>query len=113
LKGVQHLPTIEQYDHLECIEAWHHDHDWCHRHGQRQHVKPLIHHQSDEPNQQGRKKAAGASIMPISVRIKRRSFAPSAKRPAASAVRGELLNSIAKAQPDTKLATARKNSFSV
>src|ERR1700751_426804 len=97
---------IEQYDHLECIEAWHHDHDWCHRHGQRRHVKPLIHHQSNEPNRQGRKKG-GASIMPISVRIKLRLLAPSAKMPAANAVRGELLNSIAKALPDTKLATAR------
>src|SRR5262249_38416071 len=63
------------------------------------------------PMAKAAKKAAGASIIPISFKTKRRPFAPKANRPTANTVRAELLNSIAKAEPATKLATARSNSF--
>ena len=43
----------------------------------------------------------------MSIKTRRSSFAPNAKTPTANTVRAGLLNSIAKAQPATKLATAR------
>src|SRR5262245_64955738 len=70
LERLLHLSPIEQHDHLEHIHAWNHDDDWRHRHRQARDVETLIYAKSDEPDKQGRKKAAGASIMLISFKAK-------------------------------------------
>ena len=64
------------------------------------------------PIDKAAKNAAGAGIMPRSIRISRKPLAPKATRPVASATRGELLKIIAKADPETKLATPRNRSVS-
>ena len=57
------------------------------------------------------KKAAEASVHPVSIKTSRRSLATSAEQPTASTVRGALSNVIAKAHAAIKLAAARSTSL--